>query len=135
MADRRGIKRAHESPQKNNSPFQHETDEYSGCTGDDEDYENYWNRRQAESDQEAETQLEKEEDEKVADFGTIDKYVAAVKRGGVAIQMKQFHKHPNLIRFSSTCASARALSNRTPRWYGTRETCGLVFERCGLNTG
>ena len=100
MAERRGIKRAHESPQKNNSPFQHETDEYSGCTGDDEDYENYWNRRQAESDQEAETQLEKEEDEhhleKVADFGTIDKYVAAVKRGGVAIQMKPVY---NLDQF------------------------------------
>ena len=27
----------------------------------------------------------------MVDFDTIDKYVAAVKRGGVAIQMKQFH--------------------------------------------
>ena len=32
----------------------------------------------------------------MVDFDTIDKYVAAVKRGGVAIQMKQFH---NLDRF------------------------------------
>ena len=32
----------------------------------------------------------------MVDFDTIDKYVAAVKRGGVAIQMKQIH---NLDRF------------------------------------
>ena len=38
----------------------------------------------------------------MVDFDTIDKYVAAVKRGGVAIQMKQFHNLDKRATATST---------------------------------
>ena len=53
----------------------------------------------------------------MVDFDTIDKYVAAVKRGGVAIQMKQFHNLPSVLFAQETHPRShveRAVAPRAP---------------------
>ena len=52
----------------------------------------------------------------MVDFDTIDKYVAAVKRGGVAIQMKQFH---NLDTRLASLTTALLVGEPLGRWGGS----------------